>query len=415
VDSPPVSVLVVDDSAFMRNLIGRIVEAEPDMVLAGKAMNGLFALQKLEKLAPDIIILDIEMPEMNGIEFLEERRKQNVEIPVVILSSLVERGARVTMTALALGASDFVLKPSGPDSEDLHLIAEQLTHMIRSYGRQYQNRRRMLQTGDAEFQSPPGAATLPGSTRTPQNPAQLTSSAPTVRSPRFESALPSRTEDIAAPRRAAPEATIESLIAARNAGPHASEPIAAVAIGISTGGPNALRRVFAEIDPDLGLPVLVVQHMPAGFTEEFARSLDRICPLEVREAREGDLLKPGRILIAAGDKHLRVEKLRLGVVARLGDEAAVNGHRPSVDVLFDSVAKVFGAGTLAVIMTGMGRDGAQNLGQILTAGGVTIGQDQASSIVYGMPRVAWEKGHVQLQMPLDQVSGAISRLAREFR
>ncbi len=398
----------------MRNLIGRIVEAEPDMVLAGKAMNGVFALQKLDKLAPDIIILDIEMPEMNGIEFLEERKKRNVEIPVVILSSLVQRGARVTMDALALGATDFVLKPSGSEGEDLHIIAEQLTHMIRSYGRQYQNRRQMLRPGRAESPKPPAAANELDYDRNSQSSVRLAAPRATVEPSSIESATPARTEKAVPSRHAEPNATIDGLIARRSAGAHGAEPLEVVAIGISTGGPNALRKIFAEIDAHLGMPVLVVQHMPAGFTEEFAKSLDRICPLDVREAHEGDLLKPGRVLIAPGNKHLTVEKLPLGVVAHVGEEAAVNGHRPSVDVLFDSLAKVFGARTMAVIMTGMGRDGAQNLGRILAAGGITLGQDQASSIVYGMPKVAWEKGYVQLQVPLDELSGAINRLAREF-
>ncbi len=409
----------------MRNLIGRMVEAEPDLRLAGKAMNGLFALQKLDKLDPDIIILDIEMPEMNGIQFLEERRRRRIDIPVVILSSLAQRGARVTMDALALGACDFIMKPSGSESEDLHVIAEQLTHMIRSYGRQYQNRRQMLRTGRGDGAAPPdeggaaksavtqqrtGAAVERTASRTGDRPSAAEPAA--ARGAAGSAVHVAEETPVAAPQRAG---ALEALIAKRAKGRYATEPLEVLAIGISTGGPNALRKVFAGIAADLGIPVLVVQHMPAGFTEEFARSLDRVCPLEVREAHEGDLLRPGRVLIAPGNKHLSVERMPLGVVAHVGEEAAVNGHRPSVDVLFDAVAKVYGPRSMAVIMTGMGRDGAQNLGHIYSSGGITLGQDQATSIVYGMPKVAWEKGFVQLQVPLQEMAETINRLVREFR
>ena len=172
-----------------------------------------------------------------------------------------------------------------------------------------------------------------------------------------------------------------------------------VAIGISTGGPNALREVFSRIDPNLGRPVVVVQHMPAGFTEEFAASLDRICPLEVKEAADGDILKPGRVLIAPGDWHVVVEKRSLAGVVRVNQEPAENGHRPSADVLFRSVAKEYGNKALAVIMTGMGKDGAKELGSIYREGGLTLGQDEATSVVYGMPKVAYEMGHVMEQVP----------------
>jgi two-component system chemotaxis response regulator CheB len=190
-------------------------------------------------------------------------------------------------------------------------------------------------------------------------------------------------------------------------------PVEILAIGISTGGPNALRKVFAEIDPDFPLPVVVVQHMPAGFTTEFAKSLDRICPLEVKEAEEGDLLKTGRILICPGNYHIEVEKRRLAGVVRLNQKDTVNGHRPSADVLFASVAEQYGGRSIALIMTGMGRDGAREIGSIHRKGGITIGQDAASSIVYGMPRVAAEMGHVQHIVALEDIAETLNRLARE--
>ena len=396
----PISVLVVDDSALMRNLVGRIVAASSELQLVGTAMNGAFALQKLEKLGPDVIVLDIEMPQMNGLQFLEERKRRGIDIPVVVLSSVADRGARITMDALALGASDFVTKPSGSESEDLHVIGEQLTHLLTSYGRQHQMRRRQLaQSVDKK----PAADEGPASRALAPEPH----SQPIVEYP-----------DIPLPAQIDPadlDGAVDALIRDRRKANGRQAGLEALAIGISTGGPNALRKIFAELSADLGLAVVVVQHMPAGFTEEFARSLDRICALEVREAKEGDVARPGRVLIAPGNMHLTLERLPLGVVAHLGNEGAVNGHRPSADVLFHSVSEVYGSRTLAVIMTGMGRDGAQGIGVIKNKGGITLGQDAATSIVYGMPKVAYEKGFVQVQVPLPHMAGVINRLAAELR
>ena len=376
-----ISVLVVDDSALMRNLISRIIDGTPGMVVAGKAMNGTFALQKLERLHPDVIILDIEMPQMNGLEFLEERRKRGIDIPVVVLSSIAQKGARVTMDALSLGASDFLLKPSGPVSEDIHTVAGQLTEMVRGYGTEY--RRRKGRTG--------GGA----------EPATRSSEAPPPKPPAAQ-ATPT-----------APPAPASQGAPAKPVAPSGTTEI--IAIGISTGGPNALRKVFAAIDDSLAVPIVVVQHMPAGFTLEFAKSLDRICPLAVKEAEEGDALQPGRILIAPGNRHLVVERRASDGVIHLHDEAPRNGHRPSADVLFASVAQHYGNRALAVIMTGMGRDGAAELGTIHRAGGITVGQDAASCVVYGMPKVAFELGHVQHQVPLHLMAETICRLADEKR
>lgn len=374
----PVSVLVVDDSALMRNLISKIIEATPGLRVADKAMNGVFALQKIPRCDPDAIVLDIEMPEMNGIEFLKERRRLALDIPVIILSSLAKEGAAVTMEALALGASDFITKPSGSVSSDIHTVAGELSRLLLAYGSQYQKRKG----------------------KTP---------------PRYEFEAPERMFEPAPllderAARAAERARHEPPTPLRQPG-----PMEAIAIGISTGGPNALREVFAKIDADLALPVLVVQHMPPGFTEEFAKSLDRICPLEVKEAADMDILKPGRVLIAPGDKHILVEKRPLGVVARLSDAPLENGHRPSADVLFGSAARVYGNRVMGVIMTGMGRDGARELGSIYREGGITLGQDEASCVVYGMPKVAFELGHVSQQVSLADMAATISRLAKQHR
>ena len=372
--SDPVSVLVVDDSALMRNLVSKIVEATPGLTVADKAMNGIFALQKIPRCNPDVIVLDIEMPEMNGIEFLKERRRLGIDIPVIILSSVAKQGAQVTMEALGLGAADFVTKPSGSVSSDIHTVSAQLGRLLLIWGTQHQKRKGKTPPS-YEFEAP----------------ERMFEPAP----------LLGRREVPAKGERPKPLRT--------------GGPIEIIAIGISTGGPNALREVFAKIDPELIQPILVVQHMPAGFTEEFAKSLDRLCPLDVKEAADGDIIRPGRILIAPGDHHIEIEKKPLGAVVRLSEAPPENGHRPSADVLFASVAKHYQNRALGVIMTGMGRDGAKELGSIFREGGYTLGQDEASSIVYGMPKAAFEMGHVQKQIPLSEMAAAISTLAKQHR
>ena len=392
-----VSVLIVDDSALMRNLIGRMVEATPGLRVAEKAMNGLFALQKIPRVDPDVIVLDLEMPEMNGIEFLKERKKQGIRIPVVILSSIAARGAEITMEALALGASDFIQKPSGSVSEDIHTVKDTLTGMLLGYGGQY----RRLQGKKAPVipYDPVKKPSISGASPGGAAPGGVSSGGDSL-SRRIGSVL--GTAPTSGP--ANPPAPIRR--------PGTMEIIA---IGISTGGPDALRVVFSKLDADLKTPVVVVQHMPPGFTSEFAKSLDRICPLTVKEAEDGDAVMPGRILIAQGNKHLEVERKGFSSVVRLSDAPLVSGHRPSADVLFASVAVTYTNHALGVIMTGMGRDGAQQLGTIFKEGGVTLGQDEPSSVVYGMPRVAYEMGHVMEQVPLERMAGRICAIAKTSR
>ncbi|MDR2177750.1 MAG: chemotaxis response regulator protein-glutamate methylesterase [Treponema sp.] len=376
-----ISVLIVDDSALMRNLIGKMVEATPGLVIADKAMNGRFALHKIPRVNPDVIVLDLEMPEMNGIEFLRERKKLGIEIPVIILSSIAAKGAAITMEALSLGASDFIQKPSGSISEDIHTVKDNLVGLLLSYGGQYRRNHGKGIAAAGETKT-----TAAGSTnKSMVNISSLEfNAAPAVpASPPVPLRKPAKTE--------------------------------IVAIGISTGGPDALRVVFSSLDEDLHVPIVVVQHMPAGFTNEFAKSLDRICPLDVKEAEDGDPLIPGRILIAQGNKHLEVGRNGSAAVARLSDAPLVSGHRPSADVLFASVALTFQNHALGVIMTGMGRDGAAQLGTICKEGGLTLGQDEASAVVYGMPRVAYELGHVQEQVPLHKMARRICDIAKTSR
>jgi two-component system chemotaxis response regulator CheB len=339
-----------------------MIEEEPGLHVVDTAMNGKLALEKIRKHNPDAIVLDIEMPEMNGIEFLKERKRLNINIPVIVLSSIAEKGAAITMECLSLGASDFVTKPSGAISTDITSVKEHVNELLLAYGRRY--KRRYKKHG----QPPP--------IEWPQETAEKTKNVTPLLQP----------------------GRIELIV-----------------IGISTGGPDALRVVFSNLDPALRQPVLVVQHMPPGFTLEFARSLDKICPLEVKEAAEGDELRGGRVLIAEGSQHLEIERKGRNGIVHLTNSPQVNGHRPSVDVLFLSAAMTYHNHVLGVIMTGMGRDGATHLGSIYREGGLTLGQDEASSVVYGMPRVAFELGHVMEQVPLERMGQRISEVARNSK
>jgi len=371
-----IKVLIVDDSSMMRNLIGKIVESTEGLTVADKAMNGRFALQKLERVNPDVIVLDIEMPEMNGLEFLKETKSRGIKIPTIVLSSLATEGARVTMDCLDMGAVDFITKPSG--QVNLNDVAQQLSSMLLVYGRKY----RMRKVTSSTSSSLSNRETSSFST---------VSARPTVAS------------------------TFGSKIEAQKPTPlRAPSNIQIIAIGISTGGPNALRQVFAGLDENLGQPIVVVQHMPAGFTEEFAKSLNKICPLEVKEAAEGDVIKKGRILIAPGGKHLTVEKRSLATIAHITDAPPKNGHKPSVGVLFESITKEYQNHALGIIMTGMGKDGAEALRDMYVEGARTLGQDEASSVVYGMPRVAWELGGVMKQVSLDDMANTINTYSKNF-
>ncbi len=373
-----ISVLVIDDSALMRNIISRLIEKDGSLEVAGTAMNGRFGLNKIPRLNPDVIVLDLEMPEMNGIDFLKEMHSMNIEIPVVILSSIAKKGARVTMEALALGASDFITKPSGSSPDELEKVGQQLVSVLKAYGSDFRRKK-------GEYLPPMEENHMPAPVAEPAfiRQSAVVSERASKLKPDWESIKPVREPE-------KPEI---------------------IAIGISTGGPNALRKVFAEIDPRLAVPILVVQHMPAGFTKEFAASLDRICPLEVKEAAEGDIIKSGRILIAPGDAHISIEKKSLASIIHLEDTELVNGHKPSAGVLFDSIAKNYGNRSIAVIMTGMGKDGAREIGEVYREGGMTIAQDATSCIVYGMPRVAVEHNYIRKIVSLDDMAKTICSLA----
>jgi two-component system chemotaxis response regulator CheB len=341
--SSRVRVLVVDDSALMRKLIPQILERDNSIEVVGTAMDGSFGLKKIEDLKPQVVTLDLEMPGMNGIDMLKQIMRNLFTVPVIVVSSHSTEGASITLKALGLGAFDFVAKP-----KDV-------------------------------------------STRMPEIAAELIA--------KIKAASQSKIVPVK-PLSSGPQSGKAPLATAK-------APSRVVAIGVSTGGPNALQYVFSQLPADFPGTILVVQHMPENFTEMFARRLDECCALRVKEAQSGDLLLPGRVLICPGSRHLKAKRLPLGNVALLSDEPRIRGHRPSADVLFRSVAEEFGPQALAVIMTGMGDDGAEGLGAVRAAGGMTIAQSEESCVVFGMPKAAIDRGYAVRVVDLDAMASTL--------
>jgi len=341
-----IRVLVVDDSALMRKLIPQILEADPSIEVVGTAMDGNFCLKKIEELQPHVVTLDLEMPGMNGIDTLKEIMRWH-PVPVILVSSHSTEGASITLKALGLGAFDFVTKPQDASAH----MAETATELIAKI--------------------------------------HAASECKVVR-PGILRGLP------------APEKI--------SVGKTARAPSKLVAIGISTGGPQALEFLLAQLPPDFPGAIVVVQHMPEGFTDMFARRLDELCSLRVKEAQSGDTLQAGRVLICPGSRHMKVKRLPMGDLVVLNDDPRVNGHRPSVDVLFKSVAEEFASLAIALLMTGMGDDGAQGLGAVKQAGGITIAQSEESCVVFGMPKAAIDRGYATRVVALDTLASTLQAL-----
>lgn len=399
-----ISVLVCDDSVLMRNLISRIVDGITGMKVVGKAENGKDLLDKIPECNPDVILLDVEMPVMTGIQFLEERKQRKIDVPVIMLSSLTTEGAAISVKCLELGASDFITKPGGTSiTLNISDVSVEIVEYIAAYGGAYASKKgkripeadfflHQIKLKEAErFVLKKKGEDLAKSNLFTQDDIKKTAEASNLwNSPKVKA--------------------VSVITPERESG-----KIEIIAIGISTGGPTALREVFKDLDPNLKQPILVVQHMPAGFTQEFAMSLDKLCPLKVTEAVNGEKIENSHIYIAPGGSHMVVEQKGIDKVIKINQEPPRNGHRPSVDVLFETVANLYKNHALGVIMTGMGKDGAAQLAQMRKQGAWTLGQDQESSIVYGMPKVGYEMGGVQKQVPLKDMAREISFLANEHR
>ena len=345
-------VLLVDDSVVIRQLLTKTLAEDPAIEVIGTASNGKCALARIDQSVPDIVVMDVEMPEMTGLEALVEIRKKSPNLPVIMFSTLTAKGAATTLDALMLGASDYVTKPSniGSVGAAIERVRADLVPKIKSLCR--------------IVTAPPSAPKVAKSS--PVRPA-LTLSART------------------------PEAIV---------------------IGVSTGGPRALATLLPGLKPGLGVPVFIVQHMPPVFTKSLADHLAASSGLDVVEAKAGDEARPGRIFVAPGGYHMRLERRGLRVVTAIDQEPPENFCRPAVDVLFRSAAAVYGPALLGVVLTGMGQDGFRGSRDIVDKGGRVLAQDQATSVVWGMPSFVAEAGLADLLLPIDRIAAEIVLRAR---
>ncbi len=345
-----IKVMIVDDSAFVRQMLSKMLSSDPDIDVVGTAMDGVFALEKIQKLRPDVVTLDINMPRMDGIETLE-RIMEDFGTQVIIVSSHTRKNADLSIQALEIGAFDLVSKPDKALSDEIINIDKELVKKIKE----------------------------------------------ACRSPLARSIMKTP---------AAPVIEEEGTLIYD---PGSSDRV--LAIGISTGGPNALNYMLPQLPKGFPAGILIVQHMPEGFIDMFASRLNKICQIDVKVASHDDLIVNGRALLAPGGKHLKVRKRRLGTTVSLDSSPPESGHRPSADVLFRSVAECYGKKASGLIMTGMGHDGSDGIGDIMRKGGYTIAQEERSCVVFGMPKVAIEKGNISNIVPLEDMA---SFLVKQF-
>ncbi|MFQ5472910.1 MAG: chemotaxis response regulator protein-glutamate methylesterase [Dehalococcoidia bacterium] len=343
-----IRVLVVDDSVIVRKLVTEVLSSDPSIEVVGVAANGKIALDKISQLNPDLVTLDIEMPVMDGLRTLAEIRRERPALPVIMFSTLTERGASATLDALALGATDYVTKPSntGTLAASLEQVRAELLPKVRCLGL------RVVPTGKHHARA---------STRI-------------------------------APMRRSARLTRPDV----------------VAIGVSTGGPNALAEVVPSLPGDLEAPVLIVQHMPPMFTRLLAERLNEVSEVEVEEAYDGAIVTNGRVWIAPGGHHMTVTREGTDVCVRLNQDPLENWCRPAVDVLFRSIIDVYGSPVLAVVLTGMGQDGLRGCEGIVEAGGEVLIQDEATSVVWGMPGAVSAAGLARRALPIAEIGKAIA-------
>ena len=353
--TPPIKVLIVDDSAVVRQVLTAALDRDPGIRVIGAAADPIFAMERMNRDWPDVVVLDIEMPRMDGITFLKKLMSVR-PTPVVICSTLTERGAAVTIQAMSAGAVDIVTKPKAGLR---NFLEEQASTLIQAVKAAAAGDMRRVKAASVALANRPNTPQPAGSGST----------------------LAVTTERV-------------------------------VAIGTSTGGTQALELVLTSL-PRLDPGIVIVQHMPEQFTVAFADRLNGLCEADVVEASDGDRVLPGRILIAPGGRHMAIERNGAQYRARISDGPRINRHKPSVDVLFRSVAKCAGSNALGVIMTGMGDDGARGLLQMHEAGAQTVGQNEETCVVYGMPNSAMKLGAVDQEVGLPSIANVIMRFARQ--
>ncbi len=366
-----IKVLVVDDSSLMRKLISKMLEDDPQIEVVDTAINGVFALKKIERYDPDVILLDIEMPEMNGIQFLEACKDLGIDIPVIVLSAVGKNRPEITLKCLSLGAKDFIIKPSGSISLDIATVQQEVISKIKFFYRSkhWDHKTGLKETIDKwthkkEYISPKSRDIDETYCTIPLNKLSSVTMADKIkRIPSFE----------------------------------------VLTIGISTGGPYALRRILPQFPPDFPLPILIVQHMPPNFTTEFAKSLNEICQIPVKEAEDNDPVCNATAYIAPGDRHILVNHVHNNKVITLSKSPPENSHRPSAGVLYDSATQVYHNRLISVIMTGMGKDGARAIRRVHLNGGITLAQSERTCVIYGMPKVAVELDGIDEILDLDDI------------
>ena len=359
----PIRVMIVDDAVVARSLLTRWIDAEPDMTVAASLRTGREAVDQLERHDPDLVVLDVDMPELDGISALPLLLKKKRDLVVIMASTLTRRGAEVSLRALALGAADYVAKPlSAPDAAASATFKRELLEKVRSLGRRGRALARQV---------------------VPAVPAPRTIPSPPLQ----------------------PEAPAFRLR------PFALMPPRALLIGASTGGPQALTALLGELGAAIDrVPMLITQHMPPTFTTVLAEHLARASGRRVREAEHGEMIVPRGAYVAPGGRHMRVVRDRDGAKIALGDDPPINFCKPAVDPMFSSAAQVWGPGTLALVLTGMGSDGAGGAAAIAGAGGSVIAQDEATSVVWGMPRAVAQAGLCAAVLPLPAIAARINRL-----
>jgi two-component system chemotaxis response regulator CheB len=354
---PKTRVVVVDDSALVRSLLTEIINRQHDMTCIGSASDPYAAREMIRNLNPDVITLDVEMPRMDGLDFLSKLMRLR-PMPVVMVSTLTERGAEVTLRALELGAIDFVGKPKIGIADGLKQLADDITDKIRTASK-------------ARVSKPQVSTSTGGAAASAGAPAGTAAAASAARPPAA----------------ALGRLSTEKLIF----------------IGASTGGTEATKEVLVNLPPD-SPAVVITQHMPPGFTRSYANRLDGLCKIRVKEAVDGERILPGHAYIAPGGFHLSVERSGANYIARVADGEPVNRHKPSVEVLFESAARVVGPNALGIMLTGMGADGARAMKTMRDAGSYNVCQDEASCVVFGMPREAIAHGAAHEVLPLGRIA-----------
>ncbi len=390
-------ILVVDDSAVYRRILTDLLAELPNVEVVGSAGSGKSAISRIGVLKPDLLSLDIEMPDMDGLEVLAYLKDHWPDVGAVVFSGVTQRARDMAMKALELGAFDFVPKPEfeSPD-ENRKAIREALAPVLKAFGHHLEIRNILRKKSDQQG--------TPRRTKSAMEPTAAMDRRPMTA--RLEQPPVNQTAPVDRRNAGGTGCIIERMKAI--VGQAKSD---VVGIGISTGGPNALSHMMAQLPPNLGVPILIVQHMPAAFTLSLAESLNKKCAIEVKEAADGEVVRPNVAYLAPGGKQMKVALNAdgKGKIIRVTNDPPENSCKPSVDYLFRSIAEVFGKKATGVIMTGMGSDGVQGLRAMKAGGCMVIAQDEATSVVFGMPKEAIDAGVVDIVVPLSQIAAEICR------